>query len=73
MVRLALQRLTLPIITMKLSLKILYVILTVHFIAIGSHLFITPTHAQCYNIITSPLYVFRHSECQPQGVTVLKA
>jgi hypothetical protein len=40
---------------------------------IGSYLFITPTHAQFYNIITSPLYVFRHSECHPQGVTVLKA
>ena len=26
-----------------------------------------------HNIITSPLYVFRHSECHPQGVTVLKA
>ena len=51
----------------------LYVILTVHSIAIGSYLFIIPTHAQFYNIITSPLYVFRHSECHPQGVTVLKA
>jgi hypothetical protein len=39
----------------------------------GSYLFITQTHAQFYNIITSPLYVFRHSECHPQGVTVLKA
>jgi hypothetical protein len=51
----------------------LYVILTVHSIAIGSYLFITPTYAQFYNIITSPLYVFRHSKCHPQGVTVLKA
>jgi hypothetical protein len=51
----------------------LYVILTVHSIAIGSYLFIMPTDAQFYNIITSPLYVFRHSECHPQGVTVLKA
>jgi hypothetical protein len=48
-------------------------LLTVHSIAIGSYLFIIPTHAQFYNIITSPLYVFRHSECHPQGVTVLKA
>jgi hypothetical protein len=39
----------------------------------GSYLFIIPTHAQFYIIITSPLYVFRHSECHPQGVTVLKA
>jgi hypothetical protein len=45
----------------------------VHSIAIGSHLFIIPTYAQFYNIITSPLYVFRHSECHPQWVTVLKA
>jgi hypothetical protein len=51
----------------------LYVILTVHSIAIGSYLFIIPTHAQFYNIITSPLYVFRHPECHHQGVTVLKA
>jgi hypothetical protein len=39
----------------------------------GSYLFIIPTYAQFYNIITLPLYVFRHSECHPQGVTVLKA
>jgi hypothetical protein len=51
----------------------LSVILTVHSIAIVSYLFIILTHAQFYNIITSPLYVFRHSECHPQGVTVLKA
>jgi UDP-N-acetylglucosamine 2-epimerase len=35
---------------------------------VGSYyLFIIPTYAQFYNIITSPLYVFRHSECHPQG------
>jgi hypothetical protein len=46
----------------KLHVVKLYVILTVHSIAIGSYLFIVPTYAQFYNTITSPLYVFRHSE-----------
>jgi hypothetical protein len=54
------------------SIHHLYAI-NIKYYVIGSYFFFIPTHAQFYNIITSPLYVVRHSECHPQGVTVLKA